>query len=292
MSLTSIAATLQSAIAELRSAGSESPELDAQVLLRHVLQCDRSYFFTWPERQVPAAEAAQFRFLLEQRVQGLPIAHLLGTREFWSLPLQVNNSTLIPRPDTEILVERALQLDLPAAARVLELGTGTGAIALALASERPNWQITAIDCVPEAVALARANQQFLQITNVDIFQSDWFSEVPTKQFALVISNPPYIDPEDPHLYQGDVRFEPRSALVADNRGLADIEFIIAHAKPYLAANSWVLLEHGAEQASATQRIFEKHRYNEIHTVQDYASLNRVTGAKAATCFAVEDAEHD
>ena len=280
MSLLSIAATLQSAIAELRSAGSESPELDAQVLLRHVLQCDRSYFFTWPERLVPAAEAAQFRQLLTQRVQGLPIAHLIGTREFWSLSLQVNNSTLIPRPDTEILVERALQLDLPANARVLELGTGTGAIALALASEQPDWQITAVDCVAEAVALARTNQQHLNIPNVVILQSNWFSEVAVQPFDLVISNPPYIDPEDPHLQQGDVRFEPRSALVADNRGLADIEHIIAHAKPYLAANGWVLLEHGSEQADAVQRIFEKHRYNEIHTVQDYANLNRVTGAKA------------
>ncbi|MCH8492216.1 MAG: peptide chain release factor N(5)-glutamine methyltransferase [Idiomarina sp.] len=280
MSLLSIAATLQRAIAELRSAGSESPELDAQVLLRHVLQCDRSYFFTWPERDVPAAEAAQFRALLAQRVQGLPIAHLIGTREFWSLSLLVNNSTLIPRPDTEILVERALQLNLPAQARVLELGTGTGAIALALASERPDWQITAVDCVAEAVALARKNQQQLNIPNVAILQSDWFSEVSAQQFDLVISNPPYIDPQDPHLQQGDVRFEPRSALVADNRGLADIEHIIAHAKPYLTANGWVLLEHGSEQAAAAQRIFEKHRYNEIHTVQDYANLNRVTGAKA------------
>lgn len=279
MSLLSIAATLQSAIAELRSAGSESPELDAQVLLRHVLQCDRSYFFTWPERLVPAAEAAQFCALLTQRMQGLPIAHLIGIREFWSLSLRVNNSTLIPRPDTEILVERALQLDLPANAQVLELGTGTGAIALALASEQPDWQITAVDCVVEAVALARINQQHLNIPNVVISQSDWYREVAAQPFDLVISNPPYIDPEDPHLQQGDVRFEPRSALVADNRGLADIEHIITHAKPYLAANGWVLLEHGAEQAVAVQRIFAKHGYNEIHTVQDYANLNRVTGAK-------------
>jgi release factor glutamine methyltransferase len=280
MSLLSIAATLQSAIAELRYAGSESPELDAQVLLRHVLQCDRSYFFTWPEREVPAAEATQFQALLAQRLQGLPIAHLIGTREFWSLSLHVNNSTLIPRPDTEILVERALQLELPDNARVLELGTGTGAIALALASERPAWQITAVDCVAEAVALARTNQQQLNIPNVAILQSDWFSEVTAQPFDLVISNPPYIDPQDPHLQQGDVRFEPRSALVADNRGLADIEHIIAHAKPYLTANGWVLLEHGSEQAAAVQRIFATHRYNEIHTVQDYANLNRVTGAKA------------
>lgn len=258
---------------------SDSPKLDAEVLLLHVLDKPKSYLFAWPEAELNDVQLSAFEKLIAERETGHPVAHLVGVREFWSLELEVNNSTLIPRPDTETLVEKALSLDLPADTKMLDLGTGTGAIALSLASEQPNWQVTAVDYSEQAVALAKRNQQKLALNNVTIMQSDWFSAVPNQQFDLIVSNPPYIDELDEHLSQGDVRFEPKSALVAPDNGMADIKLIIEQARQYLAPNGYLLIEHGYQQALLLKEFFAQMAYSNILTIKDMAGCDRVTMAQ-------------
>lgn len=258
---------------------SESPAADSRALLSHVLDKPRSYLMTWPERPLTVAQWKQFQQLVGQRQQGHPVAHLVGRREFWSLPLRVDNSTLIPRPDTEMLVEAALSLSLPTRARVLDLGTGTGAIALALKSERPHWQITAVDQSAEAVALAGQNATELAL-DIDVRQSDWFSAIDgAEAFDLIVSNPPYIAADDPHLQQGDVRFEPASALVADNQGMADIEWIVEQALAYLNDDGWLLLEQGWQQANLVVEQLTKKGYKKVNRWVDYGSVERITGGQ-------------
>ena len=219
-------------------AGGESPRADADVLLCHLLDCRRSYLMTWPERELDAAQQATLQGWLARRLNGEPIAHLVGEREFWSLPLKVSPATLIPRPDTEVLVEQALTRIPQGPCAVLDLGTGTGAIALALKSERPEIDVWAVDRMADAAALARENSAALGLP-IEVRDGSWFEPLGepdrdnTPRFAVIVSNPPYIDGADPHLEQGDVRFEPRSALVADDAGLADIRHIVAHAPAYL-----------------------------------------------------------
>lgn len=258
---------------------SDSAKLDAEVLLLHVLDKPRSYLFTWPEAELTTQQIDAFKALVAKREMGHPVAHLVGIREFWSLELEVNNSTLIPRPDTETLVEKALSLDLPTDAKMLDLGTGTGAIALSLASEQPNWQVTAVDFSEQAVALAKRNQQKLALNNVTVLHSNWFSAVPNQQFDLIVSNPPYIDEQDEHLSQGDVRFEPMSALVAPDNGMADIKVIIEQARQYLAPNGYLLIEHGYQQALLLQEFFAQMAYSNILTIKDMAGCDRVTMAQ-------------
>ena len=224
----------------------DSAKLDAQVLLLEVLNKPRSYLFSWPEKQLTEEQQQLFDSYCQRRLNGEPVAHITGTREFWSLPLHVNATTLIPRPDTETLVETALELPLNDSANVLDLGTGTGAIALALASEKPRWQITGVDRIAQAVALSTLNKQRLGLDQVNFLQSNWFSEVENQKFDLIVSNPPYIEHDDEHLAQGDVRFEPLSALVAEDDGMADIKHIITQAKDYLVPNGYLLIEHGFE----------------------------------------------
>ncbi|MEQ3513090.1 peptide chain release factor N(5)-glutamine methyltransferase [Pseudoalteromonas sp. BZB3] len=258
---------------------SDSPKLDAEVLLLHVLDKPKSYLFTWPEAELTEVQLSTFKKLIAERETGHPVAHLVGVREFWSLELEVNNSTLIPRPDTETLVEKALNLDLPTNAKMLDLGTGTGAIALSLASEQPDWQVTAVDYSEQAVSLAKRNQQKLALNNVTVLQSDWFSSVSNQQFDLIVSNPPYIDELDEHLNQGDVRFEPKSALVAPDNGMADIKLIIEQARQYLAPNGYLLIEHGYQQALLLQEFFAQMAYSNILTIKDMAGCDRVTMAQ-------------
>ncbi len=255
---------------------SDTPRLDIEVLLGHVLQKPRTFLFAWPEHQLSEDEYGLFEALFARRLQGEPIAHLTGTREFWSLSLAVSPATLIPRPDTELLVETALQLSLPEGARVVDLGTGTGAIALALASERPAWQIFAVDSVVEAVSLAETNRRQLGLVNVDIRQSDWFATMGDLRFHLVISNPPYIDAADPHLQQGDVRFEPMSALVAEARGLGDLKIIIQQAPAHLNNGGWLLLEHGWQQAQAVREMMLAAGFDGVETRQDLGGRDRAT----------------
>ncbi|MBE3059277.1 peptide chain release factor N(5)-glutamine methyltransferase, partial [Klebsiella pneumoniae] len=216
-------AWLQQAIARL--AESDSPRRDAEILLGHVTGRARTWILAFGETTLSADEAARLEALLVRRQRGEPIAHLVGQREFWSLPLFVSPATLIPRPDTECLVEQALARLPTAPCRILDLGTGTGAIALALASERPDCEVTAVDVMPDAVALALRNAEHLGIANVTISQSDWFSALAGQRFATIGSNPPYIDAADPHLAEGDARFEPVTALVAGGQGLAGLAHV-------------------------------------------------------------------
>jgi release factor glutamine methyltransferase len=259
---------------------SDSARLDIELLLTHLLQKSRTWLFTWPDYRLTEKQTEDFLKMLERRKKGEPIAHITGQREFWSLPLQVNPSTLIPRPDTEVLVETALQIfatDSPDQKRkCLDLGTGTGAIVLALASEKKFWDFVAVDFSEDAVALAISNQQHLAFNHVTIFQSNWFEKIPAQTFDLIVSNPPYIDPQDSHLTQGDLQFEPRSALVADEKGLADIKHIIAEAKKYLSSNGFLLLEHGYDQAAAVRELLDQNGYTNIETKKDFGGNDRVT----------------
>ena len=262
-------------------AGGESPRADADVLLCHLLDCRRSYLMTWPERELDAAQQAILQGWLTRRLNGEPIAHLVGEREFWSLPLKVSPATLIPRPDTEVLVEQALTKIPQGPCAVLDLGTGTGAIALALKSERPEVDVWAVDRMADAAALARENSAALGLP-IEVRDGSWFEPLgepdrdKTPRFAVIVSNPPYIDGADPHLEQGDVRFEPRSALVADDAGLADIRHIVAHAPAYLLTDGWLLLEHGWDQGEAVRQVLRDSGYREVATVRDYGDNDRVT----------------
>ena len=271
--------TVENAIAtgaNLLASSSDSAKLDAQVLLLNILQKPRSYLFTWPEKQLTDQQYQAFQHACERRLQGEPVSHITGCREFWSLQLEVNPTTLIPRPDTETLVELALECEVPKNAKVLDLGTGTGAIALALGSEMPTWDITAVDRIDDAVALAKRNQQRLAINNVTVEQSNWFSALKNKKFDLIVTNPPYIEHDDVHLYQGDVRFEPLSALVADDAGMADIKQIITQSRDYLHASGYLLIEHGFEQSAAVRHIFNQMAFINVSTVKDLGNNDLVT----------------
>lgn len=273
----SIEALLKQTVQQLVDAGSDSPQLDAAVLLCFVLDKPRSYLLTWPEKTLDSEQQAAFDTVLRRRLAGEPVAYIVGEREFWSLPLKVAPHTLIPRPDTERLVELALEKVPAEPCSVLDLGTGTGAIALAIASERPELSVTGIDLRPEAAQLALENSQNLKITNTRFLSGSWYSPLtPDERFAVVVSNPPYIDKTDPHLEQGDVRFEPKSALVAEENGLADIRIISEQGRQYLQTGGWLLMEHGFEQGEAVRAILLELGYNQVSTAQDYAGLDRVT----------------
>lgn len=258
---------------------SESPKLDAEVLLLDCISQSRTYLFTWPEKLLTDEQQAAFLSAIEKRKTGLPVAHITEYREFWSLNFKVSPATLIPRPDTETLVECALDKAINKQGRLLDLGTGTGAIALSLASELPLWQVIGCDFQPDAVALATQNQQNLAITNATIVQSDWFSALDAQLFDVIVSNPPYIDEQDPHLLEGDVRFEPLSALVAPKKGMAEIEHIIETGRNYLQKKGWLLLEHGYDQGQLVRDFFAKMAYKDISTVKDLGGNDRVTLAQ-------------
>ncbi|AVY98753.1 peptide chain release factor N(5)-glutamine methyltransferase [Lelliottia sp. WB101] len=270
-------AWLRAAASELSN--SESPRRDAEILLEHVTGKARTYLLAFGETLLTPEQEAQLAALLARRKTGEPVAHLTGEREFWSLPLYVSAATLIPRPDTECLVEQALARLPDGPCRILDLGTGTGAIALALASERPDCQVTAVDVMPDAVALAQRNLARLGFSNVQINQSSWFSALAQHAFEMIVSNPPYIDEHDPHLSQGDVRFEPLTALVAANDGLADIEHIITTAREYLVPGGWLLLEHGWTQGAAVRALFSAAGYASVETCRDYGGNERLTLGK-------------
>lgn len=254
-----------------------SARIDAEYLLSKVLNQSFTWLKTWPEYQLTPAQQTLFFEMLKRRQSGEPIAYIIGEKAFWSLELNTNSSTLIPRPETELLVEKSLEfLADKQSATILDLGTGTGAIALSIASERKADQVYACDFNLDAVVLARQNAVKNNINNVELFQSDWFSNVHLSSFDLIVSNPPYIEVDDPHLKQGDLIFEPRSALVSGEDGLVDIRLIVTQAKNYLTPAGCLILEHGFEQAKAVRQIFTDKGYVKVQTIVDLAGLERAT----------------
>ncbi len=272
-----------STVAELlRTAGQLSGEgarRDGEILLGHCLQKSRAWLYTWPDAEVAPEPEARFRALLDQREQGAPIAYLTGEREFWSMQLLVNAHTLIPRPETEALVQWALELELPDHCAALDLGTGSGAIALALLRERPRWRVTAVDASPEALEVARENGRRNGLEQIRFLQSDWYRALAGEQFDLIVSNPPYVAAGDPHLDAGDLRFEPACALVAGEDGLADLTLITGGAAAYLRPGGWLLLEHGSGQGVQVRRLLEAAGFTQVGTRADLAGLERISGGR-------------
>lgn len=269
-------ASIQSLLDSATLPDSPTARLDAELLLAAALGKPRSYLRTWPEHEPGAEQLTAFAALLERRRAGEPVAYILGHQGFWSLDLEVAPHTLIPRPDTELLVETALAL-LPATPlKALDLGTGTGAIALALASERGGWKVTGVDRIAEAVALAERNRQRLKLGNAEFRLSSWFDALAGERFGLIVSNPPYIAASDRHLGEGDVRFEPISALVAGADGLDDIRRIIDQAPQHLEAGGWLLLEHGYDQAEAVRGLLRAAGFAAVDSRRDLGGHERIS----------------
>jgi len=259
---------------------SDSALLDAEVLLCHVLEKNRSYLRTWPEKQLTNEQLGQFVHLLEQRQQGQPIAYITGTREFWSRDFKVNPSVLIPRPDTETLIEICLQLiKSKPDTKLIDLGTGSGIIAITLAAECPKLKVTAVDSSVKALGTAQSNAQLNHTENIRFLNSNWLAEVPQEKFYFIVSNPPYIDASDPHLHEGDVRFEPNCALISEQHGLQDILDISLQSQQYLDHGGYLIFEHGYDQKQAVHDILERHQYQNIHCVHDLSGQPRVSYAQ-------------
>lgn len=253
--------------------------IEAQTLLQHVLQVNRAYLLTHPERILSDDELARYGDLLERRIAGEPVAYLLGMREFYGLELKVTKDTLIPRPDTELLVETALQY-LPGSGNLLDMGTGSGAIAIAVAHERPDAVVVAVDASAAALNVARENAGRLKLGNVRFLESDWFFALPGERFDLIVSNPPYIERDDAHLLLGDLRFEPISALASGADGLDDIRRIIASAKEHLNPGGWLMFEHGYDQAQRVRGLLEAAGFADAASLRDLSGIERVTIAHA------------
>jgi release factor glutamine methyltransferase len=250
---------------------------EVNLLLQHVLGVNRAWLISHENDTLSVEKQAEFTALLTQRVAGKPIAYIVGKREFFGLNLKVTPDTLIPRPDTETLVEAALERIPPnRLLTVLDLGTGSGAIALAIAKNRPQTQVTAVDASSNALSIAQENAHLLQISNVQLLPSNWFESLAGKTFDMIVSNPPYIASADPHLSQGDLRFEPASALASGKDGLNDIRLIVQQATHYLNPNGWLMFEHGYNQADEVAKLLTEAEFIAVQHVQDLAGIVRVT----------------
>ncbi|MGC2047716.1 MAG: peptide chain release factor N(5)-glutamine methyltransferase [Gallionella sp.] len=281
MSSSSIQALLQQHSKELEEAlnlEAGSARIEVQYLLQAVLQVDRAYLLSHPERSLDADQHERYMALLERRLHGEPIAYLLASREFYGLNFKVTPATLIPRPETELLVDLALQhIPLHSGFRLLDLGTGSGAIALSIARARPNAEVMAVDASPSALEVARENAQRLNICNVRLTASDWFTSLQDECFDMIVSNPPYVAVNDPHLLQGDLCFEPRNALASGADGLDDIRLIISQAKAHLNPGGWLLLEHGHDQADRVRALLQQAGLAGIFSAHDLSGIDRVSG---------------
>jgi release factor glutamine methyltransferase len=279
----SVTDTVRSALAHAAAtlAGDEASR-EAELLLQHALDRSRAWLFAHADDTIDAAGAARFRALVSRRATGEPLAYVTGRREFWSLDLAVTPDVLIPRTETELLVELALQR-IPDAAgcEVADLGTGTGAIALAIARERPRARVLASDLSYAALAVARGNAGRLAIGNIEFAEGDWCAALAGRRFDLIVSNPPYIAAADSHLGQGDLRFEPRAALASGADGLEAIRTIVYAAPAHLQSAGWLLLEHGFEQGRAVRELLEKSGFVEVFTALDLEQRERVSGGHLA-----------
>ncbi len=255
----------------------DTATIDAEVLLCHVLNKSRGFIYSWPEHTLTDQQQNDYQKLIKQRLSGQPVAYLIGRRDFWSLELNICTDVLIPRPDTERLVELALEkIPNHAKWKIADLGTGSGAIALAIASERPNCHIYAVDRSPYALAIARSNAKQLEINNIEFIKGSWLEQLSGELFDMIVSNPPYIPEKDIHLTQGDVRFEPGSALISGRDGLDDIRIIISTAPSSLKDHGWLLLEHGYDQGDAVRKLLAQGNYKHVTTFQDFGGNDRVT----------------
>lgn len=271
---TTIASLIRQATRQF-SAVSTTARLDAEVLLAHCLEKDRAYLFTWPEHIPTPLQIEQFQSLVSARARAVPIAHLTGTREFWSMDFAVSKDTLIPRADTETLVEAALQRLADHPGPVLDLGTGSGIIAICIAREKPGVRVDAVDNSDAALAIARQNASRHGV-QVNFSQSDWFSHVQHRDYCLVVANPPYLADNDAHLLADGLQHEPRNALVADAEGLADIQQIIAQVTGYTSDGASVMIEHGHTQGAAVRAMMQAGGFRQVTTRTDLESRDRVT----------------
>jgi release factor glutamine methyltransferase len=254
--------------------------LEAKILLAHVLGCDRAWLTAHGDAVLSPEQASAFEALARRRRRGEPVAYLTGRREFYGLEIEVTPEVLIPRPETEALVEEALAAIPPGApARVLDLGCGSGAVALAIAHERPRASVLGADVAPAAVELARRNVRRLALANAAFVVSDWFAAIPRERFAVIVANPPYVAEADAHLDEGDLRFEPRLALTPGADALAAIRGIVAAAPAYLAAGGLLALEHGFDQADAAQTLLRAAGLRDVRSVRDLAGIQRVTSGR-------------
>lgn len=251
--------------------------LEARILISHALQLSRVQLITQSDRTLAADEAAALTALFRRRIQGEPIAYITGEREFYGLMLHVTPDVLIPRPETELLVECALEC-LPSNGRVLDMGTGSGAIAIAVAHARPDASVTALDVSEAALAVAQRNAS-RHGAKVNFLQSDWYGAVHDRQFDLIVSNPPYIVEADPHLTQGDLRFEPIDALTDHADGLSALRTIVRGAPDHLSSAGWLLMEHGYDQAPAVRSLLAQHGFREVQSWTDLAGIERVSGGR-------------
>ena len=259
-----------------------SARIEIQCLLQQVLNVPRAWLLAHSEYCPNEIEQTRYRALLQRRLRGEPVAYLLGEREFFGLKFKVTPATLIPRPETELLVELVLpNISQQGLCRVLDLGTGSGAIALALAHAHPDVEVLGCDTSTTALMVAQANAQQLAITNVAFVHSDWFNALTAQKFNIIISNPPYIAAGDPHLAQGDVRFEPISALVSGSDGLHDIRYIVAHAPSYLEPGGWLFLEHGYDHATQVRELMQQAGFDAVFSACDLAGIERVSCGRIA-----------
>ncbi|MFC3120589.1 peptide chain release factor N(5)-glutamine methyltransferase [Agaribacter flavus] len=264
-------------LANSKQVSIQDPLFEARLFMQSVLDVTAAQYILKCDDAISSEDYSRYMSYIEQRATGKPVAYILGKTGFWTLELMTNSHTLIPRSETELLVEWAISLTLYEKARVLDLGTGTGAIALSLASEKQSWQVYGVDRIQGAVHLAEQNAK-LNGLSAQFLQSDWFSvfEQDKLGFDLIVSNPPYVEESSEYLHQGDLRFEPRSALVAANSGLADIKQIVAQSPQYLNAGGWLGIEHGFEQHNAVQTLLDESGFSAIKTIKDLNNLPRVT----------------